>query len=395
MTEKPGDFGSAVLVLEDGRVFPGRNFGASGSAIGEVAVTSATAGFQEILTTPASRYRILVATAPQVGNTGWGDDAVSSDVHVAGLAIRDLSPRPSHYGSRSALAEALAAADVPGICDVDTRDLTLHLRDGGVLRAGIFAGSAVTSEAEMVAAVQAAPTLSEAAPVGSPAGFSGYDVPATPQRARVAVLNFGVKSSLLDALAERGIASTVVDAASTADQIAALDVDGVILSSGPGDPATADGAVAVAAELLRSKTPVFGVGLGHQILARALGCETYRLEHGHFGTSHPVQDTDTTRVLMTSHHHGYAVRVPGSTGADGSGSASADAPSFPSEFGPVTVTYLSTTDGAVEGLACRDVPAVSVQFAPEGSPGPRDGLVILDSFADVLAGATTAPKGNN
>lgn len=463
-----GEWGSAVLVLEDGGIFPGRAFGARGTAFGEAVFATGMTGYQETLTDPSYRRQVIIATAPQIGNTGWvaGDERASDDnesdrIQVSGFVIRDLSPRPSNWRSTTSLDEEMARQQVVGICEVDTRGLTRHLRSAGVMRCGIFSvgsagggsADAVPEAADMLAAVRNSPRMLGADLAGEVTTGRAYLVAATERkRFTVAAIDLGVKANTPQMLAARGIDCHVLPAGATIDDVLALGVDGVFLSNGPGDPATADAQVALTEAVLRRRIPFFGICFGNQILGRALGLDTYKLAFGHRGINQPVQDCATGRVLVTAHNHGFAVRAPQGVaavtaahpsggvgtgtphgGGVGTGAPSGEAratgavssrpdtrpasssggvaltadpestdgsaaavhgdgrSSFETPFGRARVAFTCLNDGVVEGLECLDVPAFSVQFHPEAAAGPHDAAYLFDRFIALM----DAPAGHH
>ncbi len=400
-----GPFGSAVLMLEDGRAFPGRAFGAYGTALGEAVFATGMTGYQETLTDPSYRRQVVIATAPQIGNTGWvagddrgGDDNESGRIQVAGLVVRDLSPRPSNWRATGSLDGELARQGVVGISEVDTRGLTRHLRSAGVMRCGVFAAESVAAlptRDDMLAAVTASPQMTGADLAGEVSTPAPYLVPAVgTARFTVAAVDLGVKANTPHMLAERGIDCHVVPAGVTIDEILALGVDGVFLSNGPGDPATADAQVELTAALLERRIPLFGICFGNQILGRALGLATYKLAFGHRGINQPVRDEATGRVLVTAHNHGFAVRAPSGGGdvAAPSGEGDVAAP-FDTPYGAARVAFTCLNDGVVEGLECLDVPAFSVQFHPEAAAGPHDAAYLFDRFVDLMTDAVQPEDG--
>lgn len=371
---------NAVLVLEDGRSFHGTGFGADGSTFGEAVFSTGMTGYQETLTDPSYRRQVVIATAPQIGNTGWVDEDDESDrIQVAGLVIRDLSPAPSNWRATSSLPAQLREQGVVGIAGVDTRALTRHLRTAGAMRCGIFTGAEVGEPDAMLAAVRATQPMAGANLTGDVTTTEPYLVPADgPTRFTVAALDLGIKANTPRSFAARGIATQVLPAGTGIDEILALGVDGVFLSNGPGDPATAEEAVALTREVLRRRIPFFGICFGNQILGRALGLGTYKLKFGHRGINQPVQDAATDSILVTSQNHGFAVAWP----TDPSQTVS-------TEFGDVRVGFTSLNDGVVEGLTCLDIPAFSVQFHPEAAAGPHDAAYLFDRFADLMAAHRT------
>ncbi len=379
--------GPAVLVLEDGRTFPGRAFGATGTALGEAVFTTGMTGYQETLTDPSYRRQIVVATAPQIGNTGWvagtersGSDNESGAIQVAGYVVRDLAPRPSSFRATSSLPAEMARQGIVGIRDVDTRGLTRHLRSAGVMRCGIFSagpGASLPDSVDTLAAVRSSPVMVGADLAGEVTTGEPYTVRAVgAARFAVAAVDLGIKANTPQMLAARGITCHVLPASASIDDIVALGIDGVFLSNGPGDPATADELVALTAAVLDRRIPLFGICFGNQILGRALGLGTYKLPFGHRGINQPVREEATGRVLVTAHNHGFAVDAP--VGQD-----------LTTPFGTARVAYTCLNDGVVEGLECADVPAFSVQFHPEAAAGPHDAGYLFDRFADLMAGGST------
>jgi carbamoyl-phosphate synthase small subunit len=370
-------------VLEDGRTFPGRSFGATGTALGEAVFTTGMTGYQETLTDPSYRRQIVVATAPQIGNTGWVagtdrtlDDNESGAIQVAGFVVRDLSPRPSNFRATGSLPEQLVRQRIVGIRDVDTRGLTRHLRSAGVMRCGIFSagpGGSLPDQQQMLATVRSSPSMVGADLAGEVSTTEPYTVRAVgPERFAVAALDLGIKANTPQMLAARGLTCHVLPASASIDEIVALGVDGVFLSNGPGDPATADDLVDRTVVVLQRRIPLFGICFGNQILGRALGFGTYKLPFGHRGINQPVREEATGRVLVTAHNHGFAVDAP--AGQD-----------LATPFGTARVAYTCLNDGVVEGLECRDRPAFSVQFHPEAAAGPHDAGDLFDAFAELMA----------
>jgi len=402
-TGQQGPFGSAVLMLEDGRAFPGRAFGARGAALGEAVFATGMTGYQEMLTDPSYRRQVVIATAPQIGNTGWvagGDRAVNDNesvrIQVAGFVVRDLSPRPSNWRATGRLEGELAAQGVVGISEVDTRGLTRHLRSVGVMRCGVFAADSVEvlpNRDAMLAAVQGSPAMAGADLAGEVSTPQSYLVPAVgAKRFTVAAVDLGVKANTPHMLAARGIDCHVVPAGVTIDEVVALGVDGVFLSNGPGDPATADAQVALTQEILRRRIPLFGICFGNQILGRALGLSTYKLAFGHRGINQPVRDEATGQVLVTAHNHGFAVRAPLD---DTAGAGAVSREPFDTPYGAARVAFTCLNDGVVEGLECLDVPAFSVQFHPEAAAGPHDAAYLFDRFVDLMSRAPGAQRGDS
>ncbi|MFI5531220.1 glutamine-hydrolyzing carbamoyl-phosphate synthase small subunit [Kitasatospora sp. NPDC051853] len=366
----------AVLVLEDGRVFRGQAYGAVGETFGEAVFNTGMSGYQETLTDPSYHRQVVVMTAPQIGNTGWNDeDDESSQIWVAGYVVRDPSRVVSNWRAERSLDEELVRQGVVGISGVDTRALTRHLRERGAMRVGIFSGEALADEAELLARVGRAPEMKGADLCAEVATKEKYVVPAIGEKKyTVAALDLGIKGMTPHRMAERGIEVHVFPANSTAEELYAVEPDGVFFSNGPGDPATADHQVAVAREVLAKKTPFFGICFGNQILGRALGFGTYKLKYGHRGINQPVQDRTTGKVEVTAHNHGFAVQAPLDKVSD-------------TPFGRAEVSHVCLNDDVVEGLQCLDTPAFSVQYHPEAAAGPHDAAYLFDRFVDLMAGA--------
>ncbi|MFC4504565.1 MULTISPECIES: glutamine-hydrolyzing carbamoyl-phosphate synthase small subunit [Streptomyces] len=363
----------AVLVLEDGRTFRGRAYGAVGETFGEAVFSTGMTGYQETLTDPSYDRQIVVATAPQIGNTGWNDeDDESARIWVSGYVVRDPARVPSNWRAKRSLDDELVAQNVVGISGIDTRALTRHLRERGSMRAGIFSGEAVGSETELLARVQAQPHMKGASLYEEVATKEAYVVPAVgAKRFTVAAVDLGIKGMTPHRMAERGIEVHVLPATATEEDIYAVSPDGVFFSNGPGDPATADGPVALMTAVLKRKTPLFGICFGNQILGRALGFGTYKLKYGHRGINQPVQDRTTGKVEVTAHNHGFAVDAPLDQVSD-------------TTFGRAEVSHVCLNDNVVEGLQLLDQPAFSVQYHPEAAAGPHDAAYLFDRFVSLM-----------
>lgn len=385
----------ALLVLEDGTVHRGRAYGARGRTLGEAVFTTGMTGYQETLTDPSYAGQIIVQTSPHIGNTGVNDaDRESRAIFAAGYVVRDAARRPSNWRAERTLDEELEAFGVVGIREVDTRAITRRLRTEGSMRAGVFSGEHATRpEAELLAEVRAQPSMAGARLAESvtteqpyviePAehGWEGEPI------AEIAALDLGIKAATPRHLASRGIRVHVLPAATDLAGIRAVDPDGVFLSNGPGDPATADAQVELLREVLDAGLPFFGICFGNQIFGRALGFDTYKLKFGHRGPNQPVLDKATGRVAITSQNHGFAVDAPLGEPIE--------APE--SRFGRVEVSHWSLNDQVVEGLRLLDRPAFSVQFHPESAAGPNDTLDLFDRFVQLLtehrAATTPATEG--
>ncbi|MFG2467878.1 glutamine-hydrolyzing carbamoyl-phosphate synthase small subunit [Streptomyces canus] len=365
----------AVLVLEDGRIFRGRSYGAVGETFGEAVFSTGMTGYQETLTDPSYTRQIVVATAPQIGNTGWNDeDDESARIWVSGYVVRDPARVPSNWRARRSLDDELVAQNIVGISGIDTRALTRHLRERGSMRAGIFSGEAIAAEPELVARVHAQPHMKGASLYEEVATKEAYVVPAVGEKKfTVAAIDLGIKGMTPHRMAERGIEVHVLPATATAEDVYAVSPDGVFFSNGPGDPATADGPVALMTAVLERRTPLFGICFGNQILGRALGFGTYKLKYGHRGINQPVQDRTTGKVEVTAHNHGFAVDAPLDKASE-------------TEFGRAEVSHVCLNDDVVEGLQLLDQPAFSVQYHPEAAAGPHDAAYLFDRFVSLMEG---------
>ncbi|MGW0517221.1 glutamine-hydrolyzing carbamoyl-phosphate synthase small subunit [Crossiella sp. NPDC003009] len=365
---------AAVLVLEDGRTFRGEAYGATGTSLGEVVFSTGMTGYQETLTDPSYHRQIVVQTAPQIGNTGWNDeDDESSRIWVAGYVVRDPARTPSNWRATRSLDEELVQQEIVGIAGVDTRTLTRHIRERGAMRAGIFSGAGLAGAEELLQRVRQAPEMKGANLAGEVTTEQTYVVPAIGEKKyTVAALDLGIKANTPRMMSARGIEVHVLPVGSGIQDILALNPDGVFLSNGPGDPATADHAVAVTREVLGRKLPLFGICFGNQILGRALGRGTYKMRYGHRGINIPVIDVATGKVAITAQNHGFAVQ--GSPGER-----------FDSEFGAAMISHYCPNDDTVEGLRALDVPAFSVQYHPEAAAGPHDAAPLFDEFVSLMA----------
>lgn len=362
----------AFLVLDDGRIFEGKSWGATGRTFGEAVFQTGMTGYQETLTDPSYHRQVVVMTAPHIGNTGMNAyDNESSKIWVSGFVVRNPSPITSNWRSEANLVDVLVEQSIIGISGIDTRALTRHLCDRGAMRVGIFSDLELSRE-EMVIEVRKSGQM-----VGS---FLSADV-STPEKytiqARgekkftVVALDLGIKGATPRAMAERGIQTHVVPYNTTFDEILALNPDGVFLSNGPGDPATMTETVSLVRELFTEEIPIFGICFGHQILGRALGFETYKLQFGHRGINQPVIDKRNGKVEITSHNHGFAIQAP----TEGQ---------FTTVYGPGRVTHVCLNDGVVEGLELLERGAFSVQYHPEAAAGPHDAAYLFDQFVSIM-----------
>jgi carbamoyl-phosphate synthase small subunit len=372
-------------VLEDGRSFTGTAFGAVGQTLGEAVFSTGMSGYQETLTDPSYHRQIVIATAPQIGNTGWNSEDGESrgdKIWVAGYAVRDPSPRASNWRATGTLDDELIRQGVVGIAGIDTRAVVRHLRSRGSMKAGVFSGSALADLDELVARVRGQESMLGADLAGEVTTREGYVVEANgapdgPHRFTVAALDLGIKTNTPRNFALRGIRSHVLPSSVSFDDIAALNPDGVFLSNGPGDPATADHVVAVTQEVLGAGIPLFGICFGNQILGRALGRSTYKMTFGHRGINVPVMDHQTRRVSITAQNHGFALE--GEAGEE-----------FDTPFGRAVVSHTCANDGTVEGIKLVNGRAFSVQYHPEAAAGPHDANYLFDQFIELMAGEKDA-----
>jgi carbamoyl-phosphate synthase small subunit len=384
----------ALLALADGTVFQGQSIGANGLSVGEVVFNTAMTGYQEILTDPSYSRQIVTLTYPHIGNVGMNsDDAESTSIHAAGLVVRDLPQVVSNFRSQQNLADALKAAGIVGIAGIDTRRLTRILREKGAQNGALLAGqvgqslnaqSAIDAAKKFpglkgmdLAKVVTTPKAYRWAQGSWRLGQEGADGPAvsTEKKFHVVALDFGVKHNILRMLVDRGCAVSVVPAQTTFTEIEALAPDGVFLSNGPGDPEPCDYAIACAKAAMAKRIPLFGICLGHQIMALASGAKTLKMKFGHHGANHPVQDLDTKRVFITSQNHGFAV----------------DPTDLPAAL---RVTHRSLFDQSIQGLARTDVPAFCFQGHPEASPGPHDIGPLFDRFITIMRASSAQAEGS-
>jgi carbamoyl-phosphate synthase small subunit len=353
----------ALLVLEDGSVFAGQAFGATGRAYGEVIFDTAMAGYQEALTDPSCAGQILVFTYPLIGNYGINDiDIESRRIQVRGLVVREDCDQPSHWQSRGTLHDYLASQGIPAIAGVDTRALTRRLRSAGVMMGTITADE--TSD-EALARLRGLPAYGTVDFVRQVSTEEPYDwqEPEVARR-RIVVVDIGLKYNILRLLRARGCRATAVPCTSSAEDILALRPDGVVLSPGPGNPALLDYLVRTVSGLI-GKVPIFGICLGHHLVGQAFGASTFKLKFGHRGANHPVKDLLTSRVHITAQNHGYAIDPDGLRNG-------------------IEVSHVHLNDGTVEGLWHRSEPIITIQYHSEASPGPLDNVYIFDRFLEMV-----------
>jgi len=362
----------AFLVLDDGRIFEGKSWAATGRTFGEAVFQTGMTGYQETLTDPSYHRQVVVMTAPHVGNTGVNTlDNESRKIWVAGFVVRNPSTITSNWRSEKDLEAELIEQSIIGIQGIDTRALTRHLRDRGAMRVGIFSDVELTRE-EMVIEVRKTEAMSGAFLSEDVSTEQTYVVPAVGKKKfTVAAIDLGIKGATPRALAARGVEVHVLAFNSTFEEIQAVKPDGVFLSNGPGDPSTMNALVDLVREVLGAEIPIFGICFGHQILGRALGFETYKLQFGHRGINQPVLDKKTGKVEITAHNHGFAIKAP------------TDA-IFNTVYGPGEVTHVGLNDGVVEGLQLLERGAFSVQYHPEAAAGPHDAAYLFDRFIALM-----------
>ena len=365
---------SAYLVLDDGRIFEGLSWAKEGETFGEAVFSTGMTGYQETLTDPSYHKQIVIMTAPHIGNTGVNkNDEESEKIWVSGFVVRNPSPTSSNWRSEKSLEQELIDSDVVGIQGVDTRAITRHLRDRGAMRVGIFSNTELTKE-EMVVRVRKTAPMSGAflaADVTTKQPYIINPPKGVATKFKVAAIDLGIKAATPKAMAKLGIQVHVLPLTTTLDQIKALNVDGVFLSNGPGDPAAMVEVVDLVRSVLLEEIPFFGICFGHQILGRALGFETYKLPFGHRGINQPVIDLTTGKVEITAHNHGFAVAAPKDS-------------EFKTVYGSGRVSHISLNDSVVEGLEMISIPAFSVQYHPESAAGPHDASYLFERFVKLM-----------
>ena len=353
------------MVLEDGRTFHGASFGAEGETFGEMVFNTSMTGYQEILTDPSYAGQIVCMTYPLIGNYGVNEvDVESRRPWVEGFVVREASRIASNWRSTLSLEEYLKANDIVGIEQIDTRALVRHIRDKGAMRAGI---STVETDANaLLEHVQASPDMKNRELASVVTIEERFDYPAAEtEKFHIVAFDFGVKTNSLREFSKFGCRVTVVPADTSASDVIALQPDGVFLSNGPGDPASMDAVIEEIKKLTETKTPIFGICLGHQLIGSAFGGATYKLKFGHRGGNQPIKDLTTGKIEITSHNHGFAV----------------DADSLPPE---VEVTHINLNDNTVAGLRHKTLPVFSVQYHPESAPGPHDSEYLFERFVELM-----------
>jgi carbamoyl-phosphate synthase small subunit len=376
---------SAYLVLDDGRIFEGLSWAKEGETFGEAVFSTGMTGYQETLTDPSYHKQIVIMTAPHIGNTGVNkNDEESEKIWVSGFVVRNPSPTSSNWRSEKSLEQELIDSDVVGIQGVDTRAITRHLRDRGAMKVGIFSNTTLTKE-EMVVRVRKTAPMSGAFLAADVTTKQPYIINPPKDvvtKFKVAAIDLGIKAATPKAMAKLGIQVHVLPLTTTLDQIKALNVDGVFLSNGPGDPAAMVEVVELVRSVLLEEIPFFGICFGHQILGRALGFETYKLPFGHRGINQPVIDLTTGKVEITAHNHGFAVSAPKDT-------------DFKTVYGSGRVSHISLNDSVVEGLEMISIPAFSVQYHPESAAGPHDASYLFERFVKLMENPKAGLKDIN
>ncbi|MFM7948787.1 MAG: glutamine-hydrolyzing carbamoyl-phosphate synthase small subunit [Actinomycetales bacterium] len=363
---------SAYLVLDDGTVFEGEAWGATGETFGEIVFTTGMTGYQETLTDPSYLNQVVVMTAPHIGNTGVNDeDMESKKIWVSGFVVRDPSPIVSSWRAKRSLESELTENGIVGISGVDTRAITLHIRERGAMRVGIFSGEGLARE-DMVTKVRKTALMSGSYLVDQ-VSVTEEQVASSSKAVefRVAAFDLGIKAATPANFARRGIETHLMPVNTSFEAIQSRGFDGIFLSNGPGDPATMGDTVELIRKALSANLPVFGICFGHQILGRALGFDTYKLRFGHRGINQPVHNLIKDRVEITAHNHGFAVDAP--IGEE-----------FSTVFGKGSVSHVNLNDRVVEGLTLSEVPAFSVQYHPEAAGGPHDANYLFDDFLEML-----------
>ncbi|UNC91907.1 glutamine-hydrolyzing carbamoyl-phosphate synthase small subunit [Candidatus Contubernalis alkaliaceticus] len=353
----------ARLVLEDGRIFYGESFGCQGEKGGEVVFNTGMTGYQEIMSDPSYCGQIVVLTYPLIGNYGINPfDFQSKNSLIKGLIVREYCDYPNHWQADYNISDYLKQQNIIGLSGIDTRALTKHLRNQGTMR-GIISTVEEETDQSLIDKAKKVPSLSDMDHVMTATTKQSYEIHGNGPH--VALLDLGCKSSIIQSLQEKGCRITVLPAKTGPDEILAIKPDGLLLSNGPGDPKKVP-YVAGTVKSLLGKLPIFGICLGHQVLGLSLGGDTYKLKFGHRGTNHPVKDLKTEKVFITSQNHGYALKKKSI------------------ENLPIDISHINLNDHTVEGMRHKELPLFSVQFHPEGSPGPYDSIEIFKEFLDLI-----------
>ena len=371
----------AYVLLEDGTRFDGIACGADAPAVGEIVFTTSMAGYQEAVTDPSYAGQLITFTYPQVGNYGVSEQAMESDgIHAGAAIMRAAVNRDDAPGATQGWTSWLTEHGIPAITDLDTRALVRHIRDAGAMRGGVFPAHIDASQARDLIAAEPSMAGRDLARTVTPASALRYT--GRGGGPRIAMIDTGVKRSILHQLAERGADLTLHPCTATAAELLQDDPDAIFLANGPGDPAALDYIVRTVRELV-GKRPVYGICLGHQLLCRAVGLETYKLPFGHHGANHPVKDLASGRTEITSQNHGFAVLGP-----NGARTIDTDEPvRWQTDFGEAQLSHINLYDRTVEGLTLLDVPGATVQYHPEAGPGPHDSLYLFDRFVEEIANA--------
>lgn len=369
----------AKLVLEDGQVYEGEAYGAIGQTLGEIVFATGMTGYQETLTDPSYAGQIVVQTAPHIGNTGVNQrDQESDRIWVSGYVLREPSRVVSNHRAERSLSEELEAQFIVGISGIDTRALTRHIRSLGAMRAGIFSGPRADQSIDrLIEIVKEAPEMSGQSLSSVVTTPASYEVPHMGNYVgKVAILDLGIKRSTIEHMINRGLVVTVLPSDSGLEEVLSTKPDAVFFSNGPGDPSASERQVDLLRGILQRRIPFFGICFGNQLLGRALGFDTYKLTFGHRGINQPILDRNSGRVEVTSHNHGFAVRVDEKSPGEAINS--------PNGYGRVRVSHVNLNDNCVEGLECLDVPAFSVQYHPEAAAGPHDSGYLFDRLVEMI-----------
>jgi carbamoyl-phosphate synthase small subunit len=371
----------AILVLEDGSAYEGKAFGAKSTTYGEVVFSTSMTGYQEMLTDPSYAGQILVPTYPLIGNYGINEsDFESKQIQVRGFVVREYCPRPSHWQSTRTLHEFLLAYGIPGISGIDTRALTRHLRSSGVMMGILSSEMTIEEASEELKRLPRYDSVNFVHQVSTDKAYEWQSsMPATAtlpslslrgasatKQSHIAVIDYGLKYNILRILSQLGCQASAIPCTASAKDILSLNPDGVVLSPGPGDPALLNDIAKTVGKLI-GKKPIMGICLGHQLIGKALGTQTFKLKFGHRGGNHPVRDLATGRVYITAQNHGYAIDAD--TLKEG-----------------LEVSHINLNDGTVEGLRHRDLPILSIQYHSEASPGPLDNMYLFERFLDMVKG---------